>query len=87
MEEKPVSGYESPIHRSLTEDILLGGVPRDYALINGTIGAALGIGGGSWYLIPLFLVIHIGLAYITKNDTQFIDCLRRHFYHKKYYGT
>lgn len=81
------NGYEIPIHKSLTQDILLGGVPRTYALLNGAVGAGLGIGGGSWYIIPLFIFIHMALAYAHRTDFQFVDCLRRFFYQKKYYST
>jgi type IV secretory pathway TrbD component len=87
MSDNNIPGYHIPIHKSLTEEIHLGGVPRDFAIVNGAIGGALGIGGGSWYIIPLFVFVHICLAYAHKKDAQFIDCLRRYFYHAKYYGT
>lgn len=87
MKSENPEGYFIPIHRSLTEEIMLGGVPRNYAIANGAIGAALGIGGGSWYVIPVFLFIHICLRFAHKKDPQFIVCLRRFFYHAKYYGT
>jgi type IV secretory pathway TrbD component len=34
--EKPVEGYFAPVHRSLTEPILLAGAPRAFAILNGT---------------------------------------------------
>ena len=37
-------GFEVPLHRSLTEPILLGGAPRTVAIANGTLAAAVGIG-------------------------------------------
>lgn len=80
-------GTPIPIHRSLTEDILLGGVPREMAIVNGALGAGLGIGGHSWYVIPVFIFIHMGLAYVHKNDSQFLLCLRSYFHLKNYYGT
>ena len=40
----PVDGFEVPLHRSLTEPILLGGAPRALAIVNGTLAAAVGIG-------------------------------------------
>ena len=33
-----------PVHRALTEPILLGGAPRAVAILNGTLAAALGLG-------------------------------------------
>ena len=38
-------GFEVPLHRSLTEPILLGGAPRTVAIANGTLAAAVGILG------------------------------------------
>jgi ribosome-binding ATPase YchF (GTP1/OBG family) len=35
-------GFEVPLHRSLTEPILLGGAPRTVAIANGTLAAAVG---------------------------------------------
>ena len=37
-------GFEMPIHRSLTQQIMLAGVPREIAILNGTAVAAFGLG-------------------------------------------
>ena len=39
-----VAGFRVPVHRALTEPILLGGAPRAIAILNGTLAAALGLG-------------------------------------------
>ena len=39
-----LAGFSVPVHRSLTEHILLGGAPRSIAILNGTLAAALGLG-------------------------------------------
>lgn len=80
-------GFEVPIHRSLTEEILLGGVPRSIALLNGTLAAALGLGLQSWFAVPISLVIQLLAAIATKRDPQFFDCFRRHIRQKTYYST
>ncbi len=46
MEEIP--GFAAPVHRALTEHILLGGAPRAVAILNGTLAAALGLGLRLW---------------------------------------
>ena len=43
-----IPGFEVPLHRSLTEPILLAGAPRAVAIVNGTIAAALGLGLRLW---------------------------------------
>ena len=37
-------GYEVPLHRSLTEAILIAGAPRNFVILNGTLSAAIGLG-------------------------------------------
>jgi type IV secretion system protein VirB3 len=39
-----IEGFEVPLHRSLTEPILLGGAPRTLAIANGTLALSLGLG-------------------------------------------
>ena len=80
-------GFEIPIHRSLTEQILMGGVPRAVAIINGTVAAAFGIGLQSLYVLPVSLVIHLAAVLMTKRDPQFFDCFKRHIKHKRFYST
>ena len=42
--DEEVKGFAAPVHRSLTEPILLGGALRSVAIVNGTLSAALGLG-------------------------------------------
>jgi Type IV secretory pathway, VirB3-like protein len=49
-----IAGFEMPVHRALTEPILLAGVPRSVAIINGTLAAAVGLGLRLW-LVGLVL--------------------------------
>ncbi len=46
--EKVVHGFVAPVHRALTEPILMGGAPRAVAILNGTLAAALGLGLRLW---------------------------------------
>ena len=39
-----VPGFSVPVHRALTEPILLGGAPRAFAILNGTLAGAIGLG-------------------------------------------
>jgi type IV secretion system protein VirB3 len=39
--DEPVAGFVAPVHRALTEPILMGGAPRSVAIVNGTLAAAL----------------------------------------------
>jgi type IV secretory pathway TrbD component len=82
-----MTGFEIPVHRSLTGPVLLGGVPREMAIINGTLAAVLGFGLQTWYAVPFCLAVHLVTVEVTKWDPQFVDCLRRHLRHKSYYST
>ena len=42
-----VAGFYAPVHRALTEPILLGGAPRAVAIVNGTLAAAVGLSRNS----------------------------------------
>ena len=56
-EVDPIAGFTVPVHRALTEPILLGGAPRAVAILNGTLAAALGLGLRLW-IAGLLLGIH-----------------------------
>src|SRR3546814_20580939 len=47
-----VPGFSVPVHRALTEHILLGGAPRAIPILNGTLAAALGLGLRLWLVGP-----------------------------------
>ena len=46
--EEDVRGFFAPVHRALTEPILLGGAPRGLAILNGTLAGAVGLGLRLW---------------------------------------
>lgn len=75
----------APLHRSITEKILLAGVPREIAILNGTIGAAFGLGMGSYWVVPVFIGIHLLSVRLTKADPQFFDVFKRFINHKDIY--
>ncbi len=81
-----ILGFEIAIHRSLTEQILLGGVPRGPAILNGTFMAAMGLGLHSFFAIPFGLLFHLLAVAATKMDPQFFDCFKRHIRLKDFYS-
>lgn len=78
-----IEGFEVPLHRSLTEAILLGGAPRSVAIINGTVAAALGLGLRLWLAgLLLWIVGHSLAVFAAKRDPQFSEVLTRHLRQK-----
>jgi len=72
-------GFEAPLHRALTEPILLGGAPRAVAILNGTLAAAIGLGLQQWIAgIGLFLIGHSIAVFAAKRDPDFLPVLVRH---------
>jgi type IV secretion system protein TrbD len=69
----------APVHRSLTEPILLGGAPRAIAIVNGTLATALGLGLRLWIIgIALGLIGHALAVWAARKDPLFAEVARRH---------
>ena len=78
-EQLDVPGFTVPVHRALTEHILLGGAPRSLAILNGTLAAALGLGLRLWLVgLALWAVGHFAAVWAAKRDPQFVDVVRKH---------
>jgi type IV secretion system protein VirB3 len=76
-------GFEVPLHRSLTEPILLGGAPRAVTISVGTAAAAIGLGLQLW--IPGLVVWLVGqtlAVWGARLDPQFMQVFARHVKHR-----
>ncbi len=72
-------GYVVPVHRALTEHILLGGAPRGLAIANATLAAAIGLGLRLWIAgVVIFALGHMASVWAARRDPQFVDVARRH---------
>jgi type IV secretion system protein VirB3 len=77
--DKQIRGFVAPVHRALTEPILMGGAPRSVAILNGTLAAALGLGLRLWLVgLLLWFIGHMIAAWAAKRDPEFVDVVRRH---------
>ena len=78
-------GYTVPVHRALTEPILIGGAPRTAAILNGTIAATLGLGMHLFLAgIIYWIAAHAICVWAAKRDPDFMDVLVRHVRHKRH---
>ena len=74
-----ITGFYAPVHRALTEPIMLGGAPRAVAIVNGTLAAAVGLGLRLWIVGGLiWLIGHVAAVWAAKRDPAFVDVARRH---------
>jgi type IV secretion system protein TrbD len=78
-----VEGFQVPLHRALTEPILLGGAPRGIAIVNGTLAAALGLGLQMWLAgLLVWVAGHSLSVFLAKRDPDFAAVLARHLRQK-----
>lgn len=74
-----IPGFVIPVHRALTEPILLAGAPRSIALLNGTLAAAIGLGLQLWLVgLLIWIAGHLAAVWAAKRDPLFVDVVRRH---------
>ena len=77
-------GFEVPLHRSLTEPILLGGAPRTVAIANGTLAAAVGLGLQLWLPGMVLWIVGQALAvWGARLDAQFMAVFARRVKHRQ----
>ena len=74
-----VPGFTVPVHRALSEPILLGGAPRAIAILNGTLAGAVGLGLRLWLVgILIWAIGHFAAVWAAKRDPLFVEVGRRH---------
>jgi type IV secretion system protein VirB3 len=83
----PIPGFEAPVHRALTEPVLLAGAPRALAILNGTLAGALGLGLRLWLVgLLLWAAGHALAVWAAKRDPHFVEVVRRHVRTPTYLG-
>jgi type IV secretory pathway TrbD component len=83
-----IPGFEAPVHRALTEPILLAGAPRAVAILNGTLSAAIGLGLRLWIAgLVLWVIGHMAAVWAAKRDPFFVEVVRRHLRYPAHLGT
>ena len=79
----PPPGYQVPLHRALTEPVLIAGAPRGFAILNGTLAAAIGLGLRIWIAgLLIWITGHVVAVWVTRKDPEFLTVLSRHARHK-----
>jgi type IV secretion system protein VirB3 len=83
-----IPGFEAPVHRALTEPILLAGAPRAVAILNGTLCAAIGLGLRLWFAgLVLWALGHMAAVWAAKRDPFFVEVVRRHLRYPAHFET
>jgi type IV secretion system protein TrbD len=85
MHGAPIDGFTVPLHRALTQAILLAGAPRGAAIALGTIAAAVGLGLQQFIAgLILWAAGHLLLTRLAKLDPDFLSVTIRHLRYKGY---
>jgi type IV secretion system protein TrbD len=83
---EPIAGFHAPVHRALTEPIMLSGAPRAVAIANGTLAAAISLGLRLWLVgLAMWAVGHFAAVWAAKRDAQFVDVVRRHLRYPSFF--
>lgn len=88
MNKEIPAGFQLPLYRSLTEQILLAGAPKNVIVFNAMIGAFFLMTLHFIWILPFNVLIYFGSIYCTSQiDEQFFACLLRYIRKKDYYST
>lgn len=72
-------GWELPVAQALAEPVMLAGMPREYAILVGTVAVVLGLALRLWWLGILWWAAGTAIGlYAARTDKRFFDVLRRH---------
>jgi len=80
-----IEGYEVPLHRSLSDPILLAGAPRSAAIAIGTFAAVIALGLRLW--IPglvTWIGLHSAAVFLARIDPDFLAVAVRSTRHRDY---
>lgn len=87
MDELP-ENYVAPLRTSLTRPILMAGVPRGFAILNGTVCAAIAFGLQQPFIgAPVWLVLQACAAWAAVRDPWFLETWPRHLAKPSYFAS
>jgi type IV secretory pathway TrbD component len=74
---RDVPGYLAPVRHALTAPILMGGAPRPYAILNGTLAAIVAFAGAIVPGVLLGIAGHILGVFLARKDPDAVEVLKR----------
>lgn len=76
MSEQEPEGFRVPIHRSLTEPLMMAGIPRRIAILNGFATFAMVMGAHNLWVVPLGIVSHLVLLALYRRDQYILSIIK-----------
>ncbi len=74
---RDVPGYLAPVRQALTAPILMGGAPRSYAILNGTLAAIVAFAGAIVPGLLIGIAGHILGVLLARRDPDAVEVLQR----------
>lgn len=74
---RDVPGFLAPVRQALTQPILMGGAPRSYAILSGTLAAIVAFAGALVPGIILGIAGHVLGVFLARRDPDVIEVLKR----------
>jgi type IV secretion system protein VirB3 len=72
---RDVPGYLAPVRQALTAPILMGGAPRSWAILNGTLAAIIAFAGAIAPGVVLGIAGHILGVFLARKDPDAVEVL------------
>jgi type IV secretion system protein VirB3 len=76
-DQRDIPGFAAPVRQALTQPILMGGAPRSYAILNGTLAAVVGFAGQPLWGLALGIIGHAVGVFLAKRDADAVEVLKR----------
>ena len=70
-----IPGFYAPVHRSLTEPMLLAGIPPRIAIGLGTVTGILVLAWHFYALVPVILIAYLAAAAVCRRDPYAFDVI------------
>lgn len=74
---RDVPGFVAPVRQALVAPLLLGGAPRSYAILNGTLAAIIAFAGALVPGVILGIAGHALGVLLARGDPDVLEILKR----------
>lgn len=74
---RDVPGFLAPVRQALVAPILMGGAPRSYAILNGTLAVVLAFAGALVAGALLGVAGHLLGVFLARRDPDAVEVLKR----------
>ena len=74
---RDVPGYVAPVRQALTQPLLMGGAPRTYAILNGTLAAIVAFAGALLPGLVLGIAGYVLGVLLARRDPDAVEVMSR----------